>query len=64
MKKIYWYLFGREIIFNINYLEYLVLKRIFKNKKYEILRKEQVLGQKIDIVIIDEYKNSNKTYPK
>ena len=54
MKKIYWNLFGKEVIFNLNWFEYLVLKRIFKKKKYKLLKSKQIRGQKLDVVIVDE----------
>jgi hypothetical protein len=61
MKKIYWNLLGKEVIFNVNWFEYLILKRIFKNKKYEVLKSQQIRGQKIDVVIVDEASNLDFT---
>jgi len=54
MKKIYWNLLGKEVMFNVNWFEYHILKRVFKKKKYKLLRSKQIRGQKIDIVIVDE----------
>jgi hypothetical protein len=61
MKKIYWNLLGKEVMFNVNWFEYLILKRIFKNKKYEVLKSQQIRGQKIDVVIVDEASNLDFT---
>jgi hypothetical protein len=61
VKKIYWNLLGKEVIFNVNWFEYLILKRIFKNKKYEVLKSQQIRGQKIDVVIVDEASNLDFT---
>ena len=52
MKKMYWNLYGKEVMFTVNWFEYLVLKRIFEKKKYEILKPNR--GRKIDLVISDE----------
>jgi hypothetical protein len=61
VKKIYWNLLGKEVMFNVNWFEYLILKRIFKNKKYEVLKSQQIRGQKIDVVIVDEASNLDFT---
>jgi hypothetical protein len=61
MKKIYWNLLGKEVMFNVNWFEYLILKRIFKNKKYEVLKSKQIRGQKIDVVMVDEASNLDFT---
>ena len=55
MKKIYWNVKGIEIIFNLNWFEYLILKRIFEKQKYYIPNAKQLRGQKIDLVMVDEY---------
>ena len=57
MKKIYWNVKGIEIVFSLNWLEYLILKRIFKQQKYFILNKKQLIGQEFNLVIVDEYLN-------
>ena len=57
MKKIYWNVKGIEIVFSLNWLEYLILKRIFKQQKYFILNKKQLIGQEFNLVIADEYLN-------
>jgi predicted ribonuclease YlaK len=61
MKKIYWNLLGKEVMFNVNWFEYWILKRIFKKKKYEVLKSQQIRGQKIDVVIVDEASNLDFT---
>ena len=57
--KICWILFGKEIMFDVNWLEYLVLKRIFKKRKYEFLKSKQIRRQKT-YVTFDEA----STFPK
>lgn len=54
MRKVYWNLCGKEIIFDLNWLEYLVLKRIFYKRKYKILKPTKIRGEKINLVIVDE----------
>ena len=53
MKKIFWYIYGKEIMFNVNWLEFVVLKNIFKKKKYQI-KKIELRGKKIDLLVCDE----------
>jgi len=56
MKKIYWELIsGKSIVFKVNWLEFIILKRIFKKQKYEILEKNQIKGNKLDLVVHDEW---------
>ena len=57
MKKIYWNLFGREVIFNVNWFEFIILKHIFRKKKYKILKSKQIQGKKINLIICDEASN-------
>lgn len=57
MKKIYWNILGREVLFNINNIEYIILKNIFKRKKYKILKKEEIRGYNANVVIYDELSN-------
>ena len=61
MKSIYWNLCGKEVMFNVNWFEYLILKRIFEKKKYEVLKSKQLRGQKMDVVIIEEASNFDFT---
>ena len=58
MVKILWIHFDRKIEFNVNYLEYLVLKNIFKKKKYKS-SKVELKGKKYSMVVYDEYARLN-----
>jgi len=53
MKKIMWVFFDKKIIFNLNLLEYIIFKRFFKKRNYEII-KNNLRGEKLDVVIVDE----------
>ena len=57
MKKIGWIFSDKEVIFNLNWLEYFILVRIFKKRKYKILNKEGIRGEKLNMVIVDEVGN-------
>ena len=52
--EIYWNLIGKEIIFNLNWIEYHILKRIFEKRKYQILKDKEIRGKQISLVVIDE----------
>ena len=52
--KILWICFDRKIEFNVNWLEYLVLKNIFNKKKYNT-QKVELKGRKYSMVICDEF---------
>ena len=55
MKKIYWIMFDKEILFRLNWLEYLVMKHIFHKRKYDIKQsKKEIIGQKYDMLVVDE----------
>jgi len=56
MKLILWILPEREIRFNVTWIEYLILRNIFKKKKYEIIKKE-LRGERADVVIYEEFVN-------
>ena len=43
--------------FNVNWLEYLILKRIFTKRKYKITKQSKIKGQKIEYIVIDEISN-------
>ena len=64
MKKIYWNIIGKEVLFKINWFEFLILKNLFKKKKYEILKPKKLTGQKFDVVILDECENYQKSNKK
>ena len=55
-KIIYWCLYGRELVFRLNWFEFMVLKRVFKLNKYET-HKIEIEGQKADLVVVDEAAN-------
>lgn len=58
MKRIYWYMLnGTEVIFELNWLECFIMKRIFNKKKYKMikLKPDRLKGEYIDICVIDEY---------
>jgi hypothetical protein len=42
-----------KIEFNVNWIEYLILKNIFKKKKYNSF-KFKIIGSKYDLCITDE----------
>ena len=60
MKTIYWNYFGKEIFFSLNWFEYLILKRIFKKRKYKSLKPKELRGHKANIVMVDEISNEAK----
>ena len=57
MKKIYLSMPGKEIIFNLGSLEYLILKRVFISGRYKILKQGELKGEKLDLIICDEAPN-------
>jgi hypothetical protein len=66
-KLICWILKGKEILFKLNWLEYLVMKRIFNERNYKINTLPKLRGEKINLVVVDEYakyplKNFKKRY--
>jgi hypothetical protein len=66
-KLICWILQGKEILFKLNWLEYLIMKKIFNERNYKINTLPKLRGEKINLVIVDEYakyplKNFKKRY--
>jgi len=54
MKKICCCLKGKYIMFEVNWFEYIILKNIFKKKRYQITTSHKFRGQRINTIIYDE----------
>jgi len=55
MKSICWVFLDKQVRFSVNWLEHLVLKRIFIKKKYKIIKtKPEVKGESFNSVWVDE----------
>lgn len=48
---------GKVIKFNVNWLEYIILKRVLGKQKYSIIDAPTLKGAKIDCIIYDELSN-------
>jgi len=54
-KKIFWSFFGKEIIFNLNWFEYLIFRRVFSKRKYEVRFNSGIVkGLKLDLIVYDD----------
>jgi hypothetical protein len=62
MKKILWCLPEREISFELNWFEYFILKRIFNKRKYTLLKRDKIKGQRFNTAVIDEFCDIDEKY--
>jgi len=55
MKTICWIRTEGTIVFKVNWFEFIILKRVFKQKRYKVMKRSKALiGRKVDVVIYDE----------
>ena len=52
-----WVLPKINILLKLNWLEYFVLEKVFKKRKYEIFNEGKLKGRKVKLVIVDEFVN-------